>query len=79
MPLPPNEVSSSVLVASYSQASCQNGKLPVGGGKSPMGIEVEKGLLTLISSDCAGVQVSFHYLRVIKTFLIIAHFLNCLL
>ncbi|KAL4199154.1 hypothetical protein AMTRI_Chr03g143470 [Amborella trichopoda] len=55
--LPPNEASSSVLVASYSRASVQNGKVAVGGGKSGMIYEVEKGLLTLIASDCPGLQV----------------------
>ncbi|XP_020097893.1 uncharacterized protein LOC109716751 isoform X1 [Ananas comosus] len=55
-PLPVNEVSSSVLVASYSHSSLQNGKGPVAGAKSSS-TEVEKGLLTLIASDCPGVQV----------------------
>ncbi|KAL4186203.1 hypothetical protein AMTRI_Chr09g13020 [Amborella trichopoda] len=56
-PLPPNEASSSVLVATYSHASVQNGKVAVGGGKPGMNYEVEKGLLTLIASDCPGLQV----------------------
>ncbi|CAN1310681.1 U-box domain-containing protein 62 [Linum perenne] len=56
-PLPVNEVSSSVLVASYSQTSSQNGKIATGGAKSSVTNEVEKGLLTLISSDCPGLQV----------------------
>lgn len=51
-PLPANEVSSSVLVVTYSHASFQNG-----GGKPTMNGEVEKGLLTLISSDTPGLQV----------------------
>ncbi|ERM94670.1 hypothetical protein AMTR_s00011p00219510 [Amborella trichopoda] len=55
--LPPNEASSSVLVASYSRASVQNGKVAVGGGKSGMIYEVEKGLLILIASDCPGLHV----------------------
>ncbi|XP_058090381.1 uncharacterized protein LOC131236881 [Magnolia sinica] len=56
-PLPANEVSSSVLVASYSHASLQNGKGAIGGGKPAMNSEVEKGLLTLIASDSPGIQV----------------------
>lgn len=59
-PLPVNEVSSSVLVASYSHGSLQNGKGPVAGAK-PSSTEVEKGLLTLIASDCPGVQVRSCY------------------
>ncbi|OAY75197.1 U-box domain-containing protein 62 [Ananas comosus] len=55
-PLPVNEFSSSVLVASYSHGSLQNGKGPVAGAK-PSSTEVEKGLLTLIASDYPGVQV----------------------
>lgn len=55
-PLPPNEVSSSVLVAACSHASLQNGKGSIGGGKS-LSNEVEKGLLTLIASDSPGIQV----------------------
>ncbi|TQD99801.1 hypothetical protein C1H46_014539 [Malus baccata] len=56
-PLPTNEVSSSVLVATYSNASLQNGKGAIGGGKPGMNAEVEKGLLTLVSSDSPGIQV----------------------
>lgn len=56
-PLPANEASSSVLVATYSAASWQNNKGDVGGGKPPPNGEVEKGLLTLISSDSPGLQV----------------------
>lgn len=56
-PLPANEVSSSVLVASYSHMSLQNGKGAIGGGKPGTAGEVEKGLLTLISSDGPGLQV----------------------
>ncbi|CAL8995347.1 unnamed protein product [Prunus brigantina] len=56
-PLPANEVSSSVLVATYSNAFMQNGKGAIGGGKPGMNGEVEKGLLTLISSDSPGIQV----------------------
>ncbi|OMO60704.1 Zinc finger, RING/FYVE/PHD-type [Corchorus capsularis] len=56
-PLPANEVSSSVLVATYAQTSLQNGKGAIGGGKPGMNGEVEKGLLTLISSDSPGLQV----------------------
>ncbi|XP_020269631.1 uncharacterized protein LOC109844872 [Asparagus officinalis] len=54
-PLPVNEVSSSVLVATYSNASLQSGKGSVGGKSSNH--EVEKGLLTLIASDNPGIQV----------------------
>ncbi|XP_022733884.1 uncharacterized protein LOC111287527 isoform X2 [Durio zibethinus] len=56
-PLPANEVSSSVLVANYSHVSLQNAKGAIGGGKPGMSGEVEKGLLTLISSDGPGLQV----------------------
>ncbi|XP_039006280.1 uncharacterized protein LOC120133845 isoform X1 [Hibiscus syriacus] len=56
-PLPANEVSSSVLVATYSHISLQNGKGAFGGGKPGTTAEVEKGLLTLISSDGPGLQV----------------------
>lgn len=56
-PLPINEASSSVLVATYSHGSLQNGKGAIGGGKPAMNGEVEKGLLTLISSDNPGLQV----------------------
>ncbi|KAL5761364.1 hypothetical protein ACOSP7_017628 [Xanthoceras sorbifolium] len=56
-PLPANEVSSSVLVATYSHASLQNGKGAIGGGKPAINGELEKGLLTLISSDSSGLQV----------------------
>ncbi|GMI87583.1 hypothetical protein like AT3G19895 [Hibiscus trionum] len=56
-PLPANEVSSSVLVATYSHMSLQNGKGVFGGGKPGTTAEVEKGLLTLISSDGPGLQV----------------------
>ncbi|CAN6990921.1 hypothetical protein IGI04_003283 [Brassica rapa subsp. trilocularis] len=52
-PLAPNEVSSSVLLASYAHASIQNGKPASGGGS----IEIEKGLLTLFCSDGSGIQV----------------------
>ncbi|KAJ4839445.1 hypothetical protein Tsubulata_025353 [Turnera subulata] len=56
-PLPANEVSSSVLVATYSHASLPNGKGAIGGGKAAASGEVEKGLLTLVSSDNPGLQV----------------------
>lgn len=56
-PLRANEVSSSVLVATYSHASLQNGRGAIGGGKPTMNGEVEKGLLTLISSDTPGLQI----------------------
>lgn len=57
MPLSANEVSSSVLVATYSNAAMQNGKGALGGGKPGINCEVEKGLLTLISLDSPGLQV----------------------
>lgn len=56
-PLPANEVSSSMVVATYSHMSLQNGKGALGGGKPGTTAEVEKGLLTLISSDGPGLQV----------------------
>ncbi|XP_050210366.1 uncharacterized protein LOC126660749 isoform X2 [Mercurialis annua] len=56
-PLPPNEVSSSVLLATYFPASLQSGKGAIGGGKPAVNGEVEKGLLTLVSSDNAGLLV----------------------
>ena len=62
MPLPANEVSSSVLVASYSNSSMPNVKGTTGGGKPGINGEIEKGLLTLFSSDSPGLQVLFLYL-----------------
>nr|GEW05021.1 hypothetical protein [Tanacetum cinerariifolium] len=56
-PLPANEVSSSVLVASYMQTSSQKGKGAIGGGNITANHESEKGLLTLVSSDAPGLQV----------------------
>ncbi|XP_016505699.1 uncharacterized protein LOC107823536 isoform X2 [Nicotiana tabacum] len=56
-PLPINEASSSVLVATFSSTTSQNGKGAIGGGKQVTNGEVEKGLLTLISSDASGLQV----------------------
>ncbi|XP_010688769.2 uncharacterized protein LOC104902626 isoform X1 [Beta vulgaris subsp. vulgaris] len=56
-PLPANEASSSVLVATYIPAPMQNGKGAIGGGKPSVNGEFEKGLLTLISSDTPGLQV----------------------
>lgn len=56
-PLPANEVSSSVLVAMHSHTSSQYGKGAIGGGKIAVSGEVEKGLLTLISTDAPGLQV----------------------
>lgn len=58
-PLPVNEVSSSVLVAMYSNASLQS-KGSIGGKFSNH--ELEKGLLTLIVSDNPGIQVSLCFL-----------------
>lgn len=57
-PLAPNEVSSSVLLASYVHASIQNGKPASGGGNISTNIEIEKGLLTLFCSDGTGIQVT---------------------
>lgn len=62
-PLPANEVSSSVLVATYLNTSTQNGKGATGGGKKGINGEVEKGLVTLISSDSSGLQVPFYCLK----------------
>lgn len=56
-PLPANEASSSVLVASYLQTSLQKGKGAIGGGNITTNHEIEKGLLTLVSSDTPGLQV----------------------
>nr|GMD67689.1 Zinc finger, RING/FYVE/PHD-type [Ipomoea batatas] len=56
-PLPLNEPSSSILVATFSPTTSQNGKGSIEGAKLPSTNEVEKGLLTLISSDIAGLQV----------------------
>ncbi|CAH9105054.1 unnamed protein product [Cuscuta europaea] len=57
-PLPLNEPSSSVLVATFSPTSTsQNGRGSSEGVKLQTTNEVEKGLLTLISSDTAGLQV----------------------
>lgn len=57
-PLPANEASSSVLLATYSHTSSQNGKGVLGGVKPVTTSEVEKGLLTLIVSDNPGLQVT---------------------
>ncbi|XP_076927144.1 uncharacterized protein LOC143590594 [Bidens hawaiensis] len=56
-PLPANEASSSVLVASYLHAPLQKGKGAIGGGNITSNSESEKGLLTLICSDAPGLQV----------------------
>ncbi|KAL8534927.1 hypothetical protein ACS0TY_010819 [Phlomoides rotata] len=56
-PLPANEASSSILVATFSQISSQQGKVATVGGKLASSCEVEKGLLMLISSDAPGLQV----------------------
>ncbi|KAL0386232.1 UNVERIFIED_CONTAM: hypothetical protein Sradi_3017500 [Sesamum radiatum] len=56
-PLPANEASSSVLVATYSQITSQQGKGATGGGKLGLSCEAEKGLLMLVSSDAPGLQV----------------------
>ncbi|XP_071933821.1 uncharacterized protein [Coffea arabica] len=47
----------SVLVATFSGTHSLNGKGSTGGGKLSRNGEVEKGLLTLISSDAPGLQV----------------------
>lgn len=75
-PLPANEVSSSVLAVTYLNASLQNGKGAIGGGKAATNGEVEKGLVTLISSDSPGLQVSSYYLMVTLT-LTNCHFFSC--
>ncbi|XP_055802069.1 uncharacterized protein LOC129871207 isoform X3 [Solanum dulcamara] len=56
-PLPVNEASSSVVVATFSNTTSQNGKGAIGGGKLITNGEVEKGLLTIVSSDAPGLQV----------------------
>lgn len=56
-PLPANEASSSVLVASYLHTSSLKGKGAIGGGNITANHESEKGLLTLVSSDAPGLQV----------------------
>ncbi|KAJ8562833.1 hypothetical protein K7X08_031285 [Anisodus acutangulus] len=56
-PLPVNEASSSAVVATFSNTTSQNGKGAIGGGKLVTNGEVEKGLLTLVSSDAPGLQV----------------------
>lgn len=57
LPLTANEVSSSVLVATYSPPAAQNVKSLLGGSKSSTPYEMEKGLLILIASDSPGLQV----------------------
>ncbi|KAH0715095.1 hypothetical protein KY284_008000 [Solanum tuberosum] len=52
--LPVNKASSSVVVATFSNTTSQNGKGAIGGGKLVTNGEVEKGLLTLVSSDAPG-------------------------
>ncbi|CAN8268991.1 unnamed protein product [Cochlearia groenlandica] len=56
-PLAPNEVSSSVILASYAHASIQNGIHACRGGNLSSNIEIEKGLLTLFCTDGTGIQV----------------------
>ncbi|KAH0777825.1 hypothetical protein KY290_009236 [Solanum tuberosum] len=56
-PLPVNQASSSVVVATFSNTTSQNGKGAIGGGKLVTNGEVEKGLLTLVSSDAPGLKV----------------------
>ncbi|KAK9051253.1 hypothetical protein SSX86_027880 [Deinandra increscens subsp. villosa] len=56
-PLPANEASSSVLVASYLLMPLQKGKGAIGGGNITTNNESEKGLLTLVCSDAPGLQV----------------------
>lgn len=62
-PLPANEASSSVLVATYSHAALQNGKGVITGGMLTSNVETEKGLLTLIAADAPGIQVCFFLYR----------------
>eukprot|EP00252_Welwitschia_mirabilis_P025405 TRINITY_DN7908_c0_g1_i3.p1 TRINITY_DN7908_c0_g1~~TRINITY_DN7908_c0_g1_i3.p1 ORF type:complete len:673 (+),score=112.47 TRINITY_DN7908_c0_g1_i3:250-2268(+) len=57
VPLPPNEVSSSMLMATYLPPCTQGVKSLLGGGKSNNTPETEKGLLTLIACDNPGIQV----------------------
>ncbi|KAL1565402.1 hypothetical protein AAHA92_07625 [Salvia divinorum] len=52
-----SEPSSSVLVATFSQTSSQQGKIAPVGGKHASNCEVEKGLFMLISSDAPSLQV----------------------
>lgn len=56
-PLPANEASSSVLVATYSHSALQNGKGVITGGMLTSNVETEKGLLTVITTDTPGIQV----------------------
>eukprot|EP01018_Ginkgo_biloba_P011355 Gb_13676 [translate_table: standard] len=56
VPLSANEVSSSVLVATYTPPA-PNGKGLLGSAKPNMLYEMEKGLLMLIASDSPGLQV----------------------
>eukprot|EP01018_Ginkgo_biloba_P038842 Gb_25729 [translate_table: standard] len=57
LPLSANEVSSSVLVATYFHSSVGNGKGLHGASKPSIIHDMEKGLLTLIASDSTGLQV----------------------
>lgn len=57
IPLPANKVSSSMLIASHLPMSFPNGSGAIGGVKHSVNGEVEKGILTLISSDGPGLQV----------------------
>ncbi|XP_074307713.1 uncharacterized protein LOC141642719 [Silene latifolia] len=57
IPLPINEASSSMLVATYIHDSMQTAKGAIGCGNPSLNAEFEKGLLTLISSDIPGLQV----------------------
>ncbi|WMV55066.1 hypothetical protein MTR67_048451, partial [Solanum verrucosum] len=52
--LPVNKASSSVVVETFSNTTSQNGKGAIGGGKLVTNGEVEKGLITLVSSDAPG-------------------------
>jgi hypothetical protein len=54
-PLPPNEASSTHLVASISNCESPNGKIPDRSSTD----EIEKGFVTLIVSDRPGIQVVF--------------------
>lgn len=70
-----------MLVATYFAASLQNGKGTTSGGKSSVSGEFEKGLLTLVSSDAPGLQVSgpsiiFFLLQTLELYVSITHFLT---
>lgn len=55
-PLPINEVSSSELLVAYSHEQLQSGQAPMGFLRSSMP-EVDRGFVTLVASDCPGIEV----------------------